>query len=474
MGVTKLPSPRPPVSPRVDAIYREQIRRRSEANDPLWQRATSSLNNLKSARSLRAKRYRIETWMTFFAMVSVVAAAVSMQLSIVQTTKAVSFDGVDSVFAIEVLRSIIATCTIFLYGLMFLRFDTVCSLRISSSRLHPHARFYHPSSGLVGKAVVELLVLSLHVPPHFARTFIANRFMGAPSLDDSGRFCDDGLRLDPSGFCYLDLPWSTDAFDVIVFLRLYVLFRMLRHQLGFESPDIEFQGSQWHVRTSSFWFTVKYMFHAQPVFFSAVCFGTTWVCTGLIVEFLEHSINPDIDSATEALWLAVLTMATVGLGSTPPSSLQGQVAIVAGGIVGGAIMNALLTSVLISSLRVTEAEESVIDVIDARKHHLAHHETSIALLQAFGRHVLVRSQAKSSSRGARSTLLRVHRAAVAFKVARSRLQSRSHDDVLDLCRDTVADHVAAVSTETSATLEAIEHKLLKLQHRLQLQPQYML
>ena len=67
-------------------------------------------------------------------------------------------------------------------------------------------------------------------------------------------------------------------------------------------------GTQWHVQTSSFWFTIKHMFHKHPVLFSALSFGATWLCTALVVQFLEHAINADIDSVSEALWLTVLTM----------------------------------------------------------------------------------------------------------------------------------------------------------------------
>ena len=71
----------------------------------------------------------------------------------------------------------------------------------------------------------------------------------------------------------------------------------------------------------------------------------------------------------------------MGLGSAPPISVQGQVAIVIGGIVGGAIMNALLTTVLISSLHLTEKEDAVIQTIHARDLHVAHHHAAIRLLQ---------------------------------------------------------------------------------------------
>ncbi|EQC41858.1 hypothetical protein SDRG_00714 [Saprolegnia diclina VS20] len=471
MGLTKLPSPRPPVSPKVAEVLQAQIHRRSEANDPLWQEATTQLRHVKALRQLRAKRYRIEIWMTAFAVISVVAAALSMQLSIVHTTQAVDLNRSDMAFAVDVLRSIIATTTIFLYGLVLLRYDVVCDLRIASTRLHPTAKFYHPSAGLLPKALFECFILSLHVPPTFARLFISHRFMGSPERAHHQRLCAPGMQLDATGFCYLDLPWSLDQFDVVVFVRLYVVFRLLRHQLGFESPDIEWQGTQWHVQTSSFWFTIKHMFHKHPVLFSAMSFGATWLCTALVVQFLEHAINADIDSLSEALWLTVLTMATVGLGSAPPISVQGQVAIVIGGIVGGAIMNALLTTVLISSLHLTEKEDEVIQTIHARDLHVAHHQAAIRLLQTFGRDVLLRQATpKASWCTLRRSRHRIIQAATAFQTYRRRMRERSHEDVLEACHDKVEAiaHSGATSVERAcmASLDAIEAKLAQVHAQL--------
>ncbi|RHY35376.1 hypothetical protein DYB32_000134 [Aphanomyces invadans] len=157
-------------------------------------------------------------------------------------------------------------------------------------------------------------------------------------------------------------------------------------------------GTEWHVQTQSLAFTAKYMFHQHPVRFAVAAFATTWVFASVVVEFFEHAINADIDSNVEAFWLLVLTMvrtfygllrhfdgrldtqSTAGLGSTPPKSFQGQVAIALGGIVGGAVINALITTVLIESLRVTDAEESTVS-FQASRHALCHlHKSTMYVL----------------------------------------------------------------------------------------------
>ncbi|OQR89986.1 Voltage-gated Ion Channel (VIC) Superfamily [Thraustotheca clavata] len=441
-----------------------------EVKRPLWQRASSKIVNIKNVHELLRKRYFIEKWMMAFGVVSVVAAALCMQLSILHTTKAVAMARGHTYVEVDFLRFIVSVATLFLYGFLVWRYVVVCGVQIAKSKLHPHAKFYHPSSGLLGKFLLEFFILSLHIPPHFAQNFLYNRFMGAPASKLSELKCASGLHLDKSGFCYQYIPWPSDQFDVIVFVRLYLLFRVLRHRAGLDSPDISWQGTHWHVKTSSFWFAAKYLFTERPVFFSAVSFSLTWICTGLVVQFMEHAINPEIDTVEEALWLSLLTMATVGDGSIPPLSIQGQVAIVIGGIVGGAIMNALLTSVLINSLHVTKAEESVIGIIETRNLQNAHHHATINLLHAFARYVILKKNPQKALLCARrNAKLNVFRSAMVFKRSRVQLRSISDDDVLETCRDKVhaiSETQSQHSSDTMKTMDAIERKLQQLHQHL--------
>ncbi|CAK5019668.1 unnamed protein product [Aphanomyces euteiches] len=416
--------------------------------DPVWMSATKQMEKMKCARELRVRRYRIEQWMSFFSIVSIAATALTMQFGINNLTHYASYFEVNSTVYVNILRAIISICTLVLLVLVLYRTDTVCKLRIVTFRLPPHVKFYYPSAGLLWKVIAEIVIISLHVPPSWSQTFIESRFMSG------------------SLFVALDvLIRLTDSLDVIVFLRVYILFRWVRHRLGFESVDIEWLGTEWHVPTQSLGFTAKYMFHQHPVKFAVFAFATTWFLTSVVVEFLEHMINFNIDSNFEALWLVVLTMSSAGLGSSPPISLQGQIAIAAGGIIGGAVMGALITSVLIESLRVTPDENAVINTVHARTLNMKNQVSAIDVLEHFARFVLLHKQ-KASRSALRKAKTSLFWATLEFKKNRYDLAhlSRSTVTVLDLKTADIAFRstrlMAAVpQAHTSATLDALERKL---------------
>ncbi|CAK4583699.1 unnamed protein product [Aphanomyces euteiches] len=416
--------------------------------DPVWMSATKQMEKMKCARELRVRRYRIEQWMSFFSIVSIAATALTMQFGINNLTHYASYFEVNSTVYVNILRAIISICTLVLLVLVLYRTDTVCKLRIVTFRLPPHVKFYYPSAGLLWKVIAEIVIISLHVPPSWSQTFIESRFMSG------------------SLFVALDvLIRLTDSLDVIVFLRVYILFRWVRHRLGFESVDIEWLGTEWHVPTQSLGFTAKYMFHQHPVKFAVFAFATTWFLTSVVVEFLEHMINFNIDSNFEALWLVVLTMSSAGLGSSPPISLQGQIAIAAGGIIGGAVMGALITSVLIESLRVTPDEIAVINTVHARTLNMKNQVSAIDVLEHFARFVLLHKQ-KASRSALRKAKTSLFWATLEFKKNRYDLAhlSRSTVTVLDLKTADIAFRstrlMAAVpQAHTSATLDALERKL---------------
>ncbi|KAG9412488.1 hypothetical protein AC1031_015403 [Aphanomyces cochlioides] len=455
-------------SPRKKSeVYEMQMLARASSMDPVWMSATKQMEKMKCARELRVRRYRIEQWMSFFAIVSIVATALTMQFGINNLTHYASYFEVNSTVYVNILRAIISICTLVLLVLVLYRTDTVCKLRIVTFRLPPHVKFYYPSAGLLWKVIAEIVIISLHVPPSWSQTFIESRFMSGSLFNKTtlAWSCPTpGDRLD-GYFCFTDLPWHSSHLDVIVFLRVYILFRWVRHRLGFESVDIEWLGTEWHVPTQSLGFTAKYMFHEHPVKFAVFAFATTWFLTSVVVEFLEHMINFNIDSNFEALWLIVLTMSSAGLGSSPPVSLQGQIAIAAGGIIGGAVMGALITSVLIESLRVTLDENAVIDTVHARTLHMKNQVSAIDVLEHFAHFVLLHKQ-KASRSALRKAKTSLFWATLEFKKNRYDLAhlSRSTVTVLDLKTADVAFRstrlMAAVpQAHTSATLDALERKL---------------
>ncbi|ETV92698.1 hypothetical protein, variant 1 [Aphanomyces invadans] len=406
--------------------------------------------------------------MTCFALVSVAATIVAMQFQVVSFTHVVDVSALRSESIVFVFRTVVSACTFILIGLILYRADTVCKLRIITYRLPPHTKFYHVSAGLLLKILVEVAIVSLHVPPTWSRAYVDTRFMSGSLFNTTTltMYCPDASHQLKGAFCYDDLPWHSSQLDVVVFLRLYMLFRWLRHRLGFESVDIEWLGTEWHVQTQSLAFTAKYMFHQHPVRFAVAAFATTWVFASVVVEFFEHAINADIDSNVEAFWLLVLTMSTAGLGSTPPKSFQGQVAIALGGIVGGAVINALITTVLIESLRVTDAEESVLDTLLTRNVQTDHQVAAIHVLERFGQYVVLISRKNATRAALRRAKTRLFWSTVSFQASRHALCHLYKSTMYVLDRKTAAVKFRTTkllseppAAHAVATMDALERKM---------------
>lgn len=66
----------------------------------------------------------------------------------------------------------------------------------------------------------------------------------------------------------------------------------------------------------------------------------------------------------EAIWLAIVTMTSVGYGEIAPRTLGGKLTIVLGAIVGGTVLTCLLRVVLIDALLISPQEKIVLDVVE--------------------------------------------------------------------------------------------------------------
>ncbi|CAK4742961.1 unnamed protein product [Aphanomyces euteiches] len=89
--------------------------------DPVWMSATKQMEKMKCARELRVRRYRIEQWMSFFAIVSIAATALTMQFGINNLTHYASYFEVNSTVYVNILRAIISICTLVLLVLVLYR-----------------------------------------------------------------------------------------------------------------------------------------------------------------------------------------------------------------------------------------------------------------------------------------------------------------------------------------------------------------
>ena len=82
---------------------------------------------------------------------------------------------------------------------------------------------------------------------------------------------------------------------------------------------------------------------------------------GTVIYFVEHNINPKIDSIPRSVWFSIVTLATVGYGDIVPITALGQflsaILMVLGyGVI--AVPTGIVTSELISSTKTNQSTQA--------------------------------------------------------------------------------------------------------------------
>ena len=138
-----------------------------------------------------------------------------------------------------------------------------------------------------------------------------------------------------------------------MFLRLYLLGKFVRNHSGYYGPQASLLGSRLRVRASEPWFNFK-AFYTQSSGLIAVCaLLVDWVGTSIAVRILERPANLDLESFSNALYLTIITMSTVGYGEISPITIGGQVVMIIGGIIGGVLVLSMMTAIVIETLQLS-------------------------------------------------------------------------------------------------------------------------
>jgi voltage-gated potassium channel len=136
-------------------------------------------------------------------------------------------------------------------------------------------------------------------------------------------------------------PWGLIDFVALLplfpFLRSLRILRLLRL---FRSTQVmrPVQGVFDALRNNSLLFAVAFGF-----------VGASIVLSATMLFFAEYGVNPQIDSMTDTLWWAIVTISTVGFGDITPQTAGGRV-IGAALMISGMIFIAMLAGVISSTL----------------------------------------------------------------------------------------------------------------------------
>jgi len=110
------------------------------------------------------------------------------------------------------------------------------------------------------------------------------------------------------------------------------------HSRRMISYRMSYLGALHRVDTMSSLFAVKCFLHAHPFKFLLAAFLGIVLLTGYALAIIEGPSNPSVAPLSNALWLVVITMGTVGYGDVMPATVAGEILLVLGGMLSGIML----------------------------------------------------------------------------------------------------------------------------------------
>eukprot|EP00743_Colponemidia_sp_Colp-15_P005555 GILK01005976.1.p1 GENE.GILK01005976.1~~GILK01005976.1.p1 ORF type:complete len:934 (+),score=188.90 GILK01005976.1:182-2983(+) len=260
-----------------------------------------------------------------------------------------------TVTAIRTLNSLV---TLFLLYLLLRYYQVVKNIMVLQFALPPFASIFHPR--IFFPLCIEILVCLIHVPP---------------AID---YYASSHLYL-------LDLTTTLSAF---MFLRIYLLLRLLEAHSPINSSTGRFIGSITNVPTTPS-FLFKTWLEAHPV-------GSLLVGLSILVfvcSYVLHLYERNVTDFTEfpqmagvharysnSLWMLIITVLTIGYGDVFPITPVGRlVAILAA--CSGLLISATMIGVVHNSLELNRGETKVVQFIRRHKYHKAFKFMAASLIQ---------------------------------------------------------------------------------------------
>lgn len=190
--------------------------------------------------------------------------------------------------------------------------------------------------------LLESLVCALHVPPGVTFVVSMKRIATTPQVSETSDFTGDALN------CF-------------VFLRLLLLFRVVRYRSQWYSAGATFIGALNRVHFNLF-FVIKAMTHLSPFrLLFGVLIPTALGLAYSIWVFERESHSRHINFG-DTVWLLLITMTTVGYGDLTPENHFGRALCVVAAITG-LLGTAFLVAFVSSKLRLSKAEEKVVGLM---------------------------------------------------------------------------------------------------------------
>ena len=144
-----------------------------------------------------------------------------------------------------------------------------------------------------------------------------------------------------------------NVWNVIVFFRLYTLFRVIRNHSGFANVHAELVSASYGISSSSIRFATKMVLRQYPIQAMIPVFGITVMATSTMLWMLEAGAPGGINRFDQCIWCTVTTMSTVGYGDMYPITVKGRLAVGIFGFAGGMVFSTLAIASVLEWVRST-------------------------------------------------------------------------------------------------------------------------
>ncbi|RHY29744.1 hypothetical protein DYB32_004889 [Aphanomyces invadans] len=296
----------------------------------------------------------------------------------------VLFVFVDCALETSWIRVVNTALTVALLGLLVRRYCIEVDIFIGKGSLPPDVRFHELPSYVVLGFLVEFLLCSLTVPPFITEgSFSVRQWITRAQIDPVSHlpFCKFDGTLDGRD-CYLLYAYPYQVLGLVQLVRVYMVPRFVRNLSDFYCYRIAFIGSLNNVDALGTLFAIKYLLRTNPFAFLGLGFLTSVFTTASAIWILEAPVNPLVSTYANAVWLTVVTMATVGYGDRVPMTTAGQVVMIVFAMVSGILLTGMLSASFFAMLELTDADVTVFDLLEKEKQAKQTANASARLIQA--------------------------------------------------------------------------------------------
>jgi hypothetical protein len=312
--------------------------------------------------------------MLVFAILSVVMCVIENEIwfSVQSAAENQSTEAVDLVLSdsqalrANICKATLSGCTAMLCFYITVYYKELLELKKLKQSdldtvLHDQSNFWR--SGLVYSYLLEMLVCLIHIP-----------FGMDVSLEIEFR----SIRAFYRGEMIVTL---------VIFMRLYHVVRVIRDWTLIRFKNAMFLSKLVHVEQDNA-YALKVLLHENPVMFVLCGLGSTLVIFGYLLRIYDTTARPLSEGfgLSQAYWISLLSLTTVGYGDDVPKSHLGRIMVVLLVYIGS-ILIPLQIAIVERLLQFNIQEDRMIRVYRLEQKRHAFHKAAVQLVVSWYRSI---------------------------------------------------------------------------------------